>query len=228
MIPPSTCPYWQADQPGPTPAIRGEPPPPVTPPSGTRSFKYLPNCQGTMVSIAGTWLDRNGWRRGPLDCATDGQGGHRPISVRHRPGRMDRERHVEAIERDAAIAAAVDVEDYRHVAHALGRPRGQRGGRRHEARTHDAATAVLEIVAGKVFSIGASARPIMMEAAIMAPTGRDRSEPRRQDLAGARETCLSIDIRDATGCETNYPCTSARDGGPGRGAGPVVLADASS
>src|SRR6476659_7105528 len=42
------------------------------------------------------------------------------------------------------------MEDQRHVAKALGRSRGQRGGHRHEARTYDVATAILEIVTGKV------------------------------------------------------------------------------
>jgi hypothetical protein len=57
---------------------------------------------------------------------------------------------IQSIERDVAIAATFDVEDQRYVTEALGRSRGQRRGRRHEAGTHDAATAILEIVTGKV------------------------------------------------------------------------------
>jgi len=58
--------------------------------------------------------------------------------------------NIESIERDVVVATTFDVEDQRHVAKALGRLRGQRGGRRYEARTHEAATAILEIVTGKV------------------------------------------------------------------------------
>src|SRR5262249_54583916 len=74
-------------------------------------------------------------------------GGDRPVSVGHSPGRMDCEHHVQTVERGVAIPASVDVDDQRHVAYALGRSRGQRRGRRYEAGTYDAATAVLEIVA---------------------------------------------------------------------------------
>src|SRR5262245_59155136 len=63
---------------------------------------------------------------------------------------MDCERDVEPVKHQATIAAAFDVEDQWHVAHRLRRPRCQRGGFRDEARTHDAATAVLEIVTGKL------------------------------------------------------------------------------
>src|SRR5262249_52565506 len=77
-------------------------------------------------------------------------GGHWPISISHRPRRMDCERDVEPVKHDATIAAAFDVEDQRHVAHPLRRPRRQRGGFRDEARKYDAATAILEIVTGKL------------------------------------------------------------------------------
>ncbi len=63
---------------------------------------------------------------------------------------MEDDENVESIERHLAVAASFDVEDQRHVAEALGRPRGQRRGRRHQARTQEAATAILEIVTGKV------------------------------------------------------------------------------
>src|SRR5262249_48363348 len=63
---------------------------------------------------------------------------------------MNCERHIEAIERDAAVRPAFDMEDQRHVAHALGWSRGQGGGLRHEARTYDAAIAILEIVSRKM------------------------------------------------------------------------------
>jgi hypothetical protein len=63
---------------------------------------------------------------------------------------VERHRHVEAVERDVAITAAVDVEKQRHVAEALGRLRGQGSGWRHEARTHHVSAAILEIVTGKV------------------------------------------------------------------------------
>src|SRR5262249_7287829 len=69
---------------------------------------------------------------------------------RHRPGRLNCERNIEPVERDRAVAAALDVEGERHVAHALGRARGQGSLLRHEAGAHDGATAVLEIVTREV------------------------------------------------------------------------------
>jgi hypothetical protein len=56
-------------------------------------------------------------------------GGHRPVSVCHDARCVEDNQGIELIEHDIAIAATVDVEDQRHVAKALGRSRGQRGGR---------------------------------------------------------------------------------------------------
>src|SRR6516164_6719592 len=77
-------------------------------------------------------------------------GGHRPISICHRSRRLDCQRHVKAIKHDAAISTAFNVEDQRHVAHTLGWSGSQRGGLRYEAWTYNGATAVLEIVTGKL------------------------------------------------------------------------------
>ncbi len=63
---------------------------------------------------------------------------------------MEDHQHIESIERDLAVAATLDVKDQRDVAETLGRSRAQRRARRDEARTHDTATAVLEVVTGKV------------------------------------------------------------------------------
>src|SRR6516162_363635 len=46
-------------------------------------------------------------------------GSNRPVSFCHRSRRLDCERHVKAIERDAVVPAAFNVEDKRHVADTL-------------------------------------------------------------------------------------------------------------
>src|SRR6516225_9340261 len=62
-------------------------------------------AQGFSLFIVGTLIDVSG---------------NRPIPFSHWPGRMDGDCHVETIERRAVIAAALDMEDQRHIAHAFG------------------------------------------------------------------------------------------------------------
>ena len=89
-------------------------------------------------------------RRGlPVVRALVDIGGERPIAVRHGARRMRGHGDVEAVQRHLAVAALIDVEDQRHVAGALARPRGQRRAGRDEAGADHVAVAVLEIVAGQ-------------------------------------------------------------------------------
>ena len=74
-------------------------------------------------------------------------GSQRPVALSHEARRVADHGNVEPVQRHVAVAALIDVEDERNVAHALARPRRERRAGRDEARAHDVAIAVLEIVA---------------------------------------------------------------------------------
>src|SRR5262249_44683331 len=73
-----------------------------------------------------------------------------PVSVGHHARRMQNNERVESIECPISIADIFDVENKGHVAESLGRSRSQRSGCRYQARAQEAATAILEVVAGKM------------------------------------------------------------------------------
>ena len=73
----------------------------------------------------------------------------RPVAVSHGARRMADHGDVKPVERNLAVAALINVEDQRHVAHALAWPCCQRRGGRDEAGTYHVTVAVLEIVAGQ-------------------------------------------------------------------------------
>src|ERR1700756_4236127 len=73
-----------------------------------------------------------------------------PVAVRHGPRRVADHGDVEAVERHPVVAAPVDVEGKRYVAHALARPRRQGRGGRGEGGEDNVAVAVLEVVAGQL------------------------------------------------------------------------------